>query len=228
MKPQVQNRDWDTFDAYLFDVDGTLLHCTDAVHYFAFCEALTSIAGRPMNLDGVVAHGNVDNGILRDAFAHASIREAVWRPRLPELHEQMCRYVAAHHLEFSAGPLPGVRAVLEHLQARSAVLGIASGNLAAIGRAKLRHVGLADFFTVGGWSDSHETRTEVFAAAVQKMKAAAGPQATICVLGDTPADIAAARANHLPVIAIATGIYTAAQLASNPPDLLLPTLEALL
>jgi phosphoglycolate phosphatase len=55
-------RAWDEFDAYLFDIDGTLINCRDAVHYFAFCESLTRIAGRPMNLDGVVAHGNTDAG----------------------------------------------------------------------------------------------------------------------------------------------------------------------
>ena len=51
-----------------FDIDGTLLHCTDAVHYFAFCEALKSVAGQSMTLEGVTAHGNVDTGILRDAL----------------------------------------------------------------------------------------------------------------------------------------------------------------
>ena len=37
---------WDAYDAFLFDIDGTLLTCTDAVHYFAFCHVFESIAGR--------------------------------------------------------------------------------------------------------------------------------------------------------------------------------------
>ena len=68
-------RSWDAFDAYLFDIDGTLINCKDAVHYFAFCAALKSLSGRNLNLDGVTAHGNTDVGILRDAlmlaFNHA-------------------------------------------------------------------------------------------------------------------------------------------------------------
>ena len=76
-------RRWDTFDAYLFDVDGTLLDCRDAVHYFAFCETLKSLSGRELNLDGVTAHGNTDIGILRDALALAGVPESDWRPRLP-------------------------------------------------------------------------------------------------------------------------------------------------
>ena len=47
---------WDGYDAYLFDIDGTLLHCRDAVHYFAFCNALERVAGRRMTLEGVVAN----------------------------------------------------------------------------------------------------------------------------------------------------------------------------
>ena len=45
-----KQRAWDSYDAYLFDIDGTLLNCTDAVHYFAFCDTLTMLARRPLNL----------------------------------------------------------------------------------------------------------------------------------------------------------------------------------
>ena len=128
---------------------------------------------------------------------------------------------------FEAEALPGVRAALEHLRAKGATLGIATGNLATIGRAKLEHTGLWEFFTVGGWSDEYETRADVFRNAVAKMRAAAGPTASICVLGDTPVDVAAARANGVPVIAVATGIYSADALLTSSPDLLLSSFEDL-
>ena len=228
MKAQIAGRDWDAFDAYLFDIDGTLLHCADAVHYFGFCEVLTDAVGRPTNLDGVVAHGNVDVGILRDALTLAGVPEASWRPRLPSMREQLCRYVEAHRQEFVADVLSGVRAVLEHLRARGRTLGVATGNLQAIGRAKLEHVGLMEFFTVGGWSDACETRTDVFRGAVSAMRAEAGKHASICVFGDTPADVFAARANQLAVVAVATGIYTVDVLVAESPDLVLASLEDLL
>ncbi len=221
MNATVRGRAWDAFDGYLFDIDGTLLHCTDAVHYFAFCEVLTTIAQRPMTLEGVVAHGNVDVGILRDALSRAGIPESEWRPRLPEMRDALCRHVEAHKQELCAHPLPGIRSILEHLRVRGAVLGVATGNLAAIGRAKLEHAGLWEFFSVGGWSDEYETRAEVFQSAAAKMRTRAGPNAALCVVGDTPADVAAAHATGLPVIAVATGIYSQAQLAASGPDLLL-------
>ncbi len=221
MIEKIHGRAWDTFDAYLFDIDGTLLHCQDAVHYFAFCEALTRIAGRDLTLEGVKTQGNVDVGILRDALAMAGVDEAVWRPGLAEMRAGMCRYVEAHRAEFDAVVLPGVRATLEHLRSKGAVLGVATGNLERIGRAKLEHVGLLDYFTVGGWSDHCETRNEVFRAAVAKARADVGPGASICILGDTPADVLAAQASGVPSIAVATGIYSAEELALTKPDLLL-------
>src|SRR3569833_3211001 len=87
------SRPWDAFDAYLFDIDGTLIECTDAVHYFAFCDALSAVAGRSINLDGVVAHGNTDVGILRDALTIAGVPESARRLQIPEMCRSMCAQV---------------------------------------------------------------------------------------------------------------------------------------
>ena len=228
MEQQTLGRAWDDFDVYLFDIDGTLMNCTDAVHYFAFNDAMTFVAGRPLTIDGVVAHGNVDVGILRDAFARAGIAEDLWRPRLPEMLRRMADFVSVRQNEFCISVLPSVREVLEYLRSRGAVLGTATGNLAAIGQTKLTVAGLLDRFDFGGWSDACETRAEVFRHAVTKARELAGEAASICVIGDTPSDIQAARANSLKVIAVSTGIYSYETLASEQPDLLVHSLTELM
>ena len=86
-----------------------------------------------------------------------------------------------------------------------------------IGRLKLARCGLLQQFDFGGYSDAHEYRKDVFAAALEQARALAGTQATVCVVGDTPADVQAARDNGLDVIAVATGIYTHVQLAAERP-----------
>ncbi len=220
-------RAWDRYDAYLFDIDGTLLHSTDAVHYFAFCDALTSLAGRPLNLDGVTAHGNTDIGILRDAFTLAGIAGHDWRPRLPLLQAAMCRFVEARRDELCMTILPAVRHVLAHLRAHGAVLGVATGNLEHIGRIKLDRCGLLETFDFGGYSDAYEYRRDVFAGALEKARALAGVEAHVCVVGDTPEDVRSARANDLDVIAVATGIYGFEELQSEHPDWCLHSLEEL-
>ncbi len=206
-------RAWDGYDAYLFDIDGTLLHCRDAVHYFAFCDVLTRAAGRPVNLDGIPVQGKIDPGILRNAFDHAGVPEQQWRPQLESLLQQMGDHVEAHAAEFDIEVLPGVRETLTHLQQRGKLLGVGTGNLQRIGWAKLNHCGLRDFFTLGGFSDDYHVRGDMIAGAVAAARAALhNADASVLVLGDTPGDIAAARFAGVDVIAIATGIYPAAQL----------------
>lgn len=219
---------WDEFDAYLFDIDGTLLHCTDAVHYFAFNDALSSVAGRPLTIDGVVAHGNVDLGILRDAFARADVAEELWRPKIAEIMDRMGAFVSARKSELTITVLPQVQEVLHHLRARGAVLGTATGNLALIGRAKLEAVELADAFDFFGWSDGCESRGEVFRKALASARELTDADAAVCVVGDTPADVRAARENDLSVIAVATGIYNFETLEAEKPDLLVRSFHELL
>lgn len=228
MGSRVMARAWDSYDAYLFDIDGTLLHCRDAVHYSAFCSVLERVVGRPMTLQGVVAHGNTDIGILRDAFRFEGIEEDLWRPRLTELAQSMCEYVRQRERELCIDALPNVRRILDYLRDKGTVLGVATGNLRGIGELKLRRAGLLSYFQFAGWSDEFESRAEVFRAAVERARSFAGAGASICVVGDTLADIAAARANGLSVIAVATGIYTVDTLAAENPDLCVGCLDELL
>lgn len=218
---------WDDFDVYLFDVDGTLLQCEDAVHYFAFCNALSAVAGRPVNLDGVTAHGNTDAGILRDAFALAGIAEFEWRPRLGEIYARMCGFVEAHRDKLRVHALPMAREVVTALRSGGRVVGIATGNLESIGNCKLAAAGLDDLFDFAAWSDGLEQRADVFARAVEMARAYAGADARIVAVGDTPADVRAAHANGLAAIAVATGIYSYEELQSELPDLCIHSFEAL-
>lgn len=218
---------WDRYDAYLFDIDGTLLNCTDAVHYFAFCDALGTLAGRPLNLDGVIAHGNTDVGILRDALRLADVPEEQWRPKLDAVRAQMGRFVAERSEDLCVTVLPAVITVLDHLKSRGALLGVATGNLEKIGQLKLGRCGLLDRFDFGGYSDSYEYRCDVFRGALDKAYALTGAEAHVCVFGDTPEDIRAARSNGLDVIAVATGIYSYEQLQAENPDLCLHSLTQL-
>jgi phosphoglycolate phosphatase-like HAD superfamily hydrolase len=219
---------WDCYDAYLFDIDGTLLHCTDAVHYFAFCDALTAITGFPMNLDGVVAHGNVDTGILRDALIRSGLPAHVWGPRLEEAREAMRRQVERNKADLRVEPTQHAAEMLQYLRAQGAKLGVATGNLEAIGRLKLSHCGLLHYFDFAGWSDDFEYRKDVFAHALKKSRDIAGPGARVCVVGDTPADVKAAHANGLDVIAVATGIYSHDQLTCEGPTWCINSFDDLL
>lgn len=227
MQRQLQ-RAWDEFDVYLFDIDGTLLNCTDATHYFAFCDVLKQLSGKELTLEGVNAHGNTDVGILRDALTRAGVAESTWRPRLAEVLRNMGDFVEARRSDLRTTVLPHVHEVLEHLHAKGAKLGVATGNLERIGMLKLQSAGLWKYFDFGGWSDAYEFRSDVFRAAIAQAQKIAGNDATLCLLGDTPADIRAAHENQVPVIAVATGIYSLEQLKEQQPEMALSSLAELL
>ena len=219
---------WDEQGAYLFDIDGTLLRSRDRVHYDSFFAAVEHVMGCPLVLDGVTLHGNTDPGILRDAFALAAIEESSWRGHVGEIFEHMSRGVAARRAEMDLLVMPGVEATLAYLREKGAALGVATGNIETIGWIKVEVAGLRDRFTFGGFSDGYEVRSAMIEHALKLARGAAGPDATVCVVGDTVHDITAARANGLPTIAVATGNYTFDQLMAAEPEVCAESLEALL
>jgi phosphoglycolate phosphatase len=219
---------WDDCDAYLFDIDSTLLHAHGGVHTDAFTSSVEEVMGHPLSMEGISLHGSTDTAILRDAFRYAAIPDEIWQPKLEAILERMRETVLARRAHMSVTVLPGVIAMLGHLKSRGKVLGVATGNLEQIGWLKLDIAGLRDWFSFGGFSDRHALRSDMIANALVAGRLVAGDRATVCVIGDTPLDIAAARANALPTIAVATGVFSYEALLQHEPEVCTTTLEALL
>lgn len=229
---------WDEQRAYLFDIDGTLLRSRDRVHVDAFFESVRGVMGRELVLEGVTLAGNTDPGILRDAFRLASLEESAWRPHREDVLKAMCASVAARRSEMLPTVMPGVEATLRHLHNKGALLGVATGNLEEIGWIKIESAGLRSWFRFGGFCDRFEVRADMIAHAAEQARAllngggnhngASGAESSICVIGDTPFDIEAARANGLPTIAVATGHTSFDELMEHQPAACATTLDALL
>jgi phosphoglycolate phosphatase len=219
---------WGEFDCYLFDIDGTLLHSRDAVHYFALLHCLRGLSGQDLTLEGIPVHGSTDPRIVGDAMRAAGFADAVWKKDLPAALTAMASQVTDRRHEMRVDVLPGVLRTLELLRNRGAVLGVATGNLEAIGWLKVEAGGLREFFSFGSFSDRHEHRRDTFREAKRMGQERCGENATICVVGDTPADVQAARENAMPVIAVSTGIFSGEELRAAGADLCVPTLEELL
>ncbi len=227
---------WDEQRVYLFDIDGTLLRTRDRIHFDAFFESVRSVMGRELVLDGVTLAGNTDPGILRDAFRLAGLEESVWRPHREEVLRAMCANVAARRADLKPIVMPGVEVTLGHLHSKGALLGVATGNLEEIGWIKIENAGLRPWFSFGGFCDRFEVRADMIAHAAGRARTIFGlagkgnrsGQATVCVVGDTPFDIDAARANGLPTIAVATGHSGFEELMKHGPEACATSLEDLL
>jgi phosphoglycolate phosphatase-like HAD superfamily hydrolase len=211
--------DWTSADCYLFDIDGTLLNSRDTVHYHAFHHAVAKVFGLEFRLDGIPVHGNTDVGILRAYLDQARLPESEWRSRLPEALELMSEGVERNAENLCPEVCPGIRDLLERLAHQGKLLGVASGNLERVGWAKLEACGLRSYFTFGAFSGALEKRDDVIADGIRQARQLSSENATICVIGDTPADIRSAHANGIPAVAVATGIYGVDELAACQPEM---------
>ena len=219
---------WDAQDAYLFDIDGTLLRSRDRIHVDSFASSVQRVTGFEVTLAGIVLQGSTDTGILREACNQAGIPPEVLEAHTEAILEAMGKTVAEQSHAMDMVRMPGVEEALRHLAKRGALLGVATGNLEMIGWIKVERAGLREWFRFGGFSDHFPIRSELVAHAVSKAREMAGDSARICVVGDTPRDIEAARANSLPVIAVATGRYGFDELFQLRPEVCTTTLADLL
>ncbi len=205
-------------DAYLFDIDGTLLNTRDGVHYYAFRNAVRSVFGLDGTIDGVPVHGNTDVSILRAVLAREGVPEEECERKLPRLLKHMCDEVQRNASGIRIELCPAIPEFLERLRAAGKLLGVVSGNLEPIGWAKIEAAGLRRYFAFGSFSDRNELREAIFRQGLEEVRRLLGSNATACVVGDTPADIRAARAVGVPVVAVATGMFRLEQLQPLAPD----------
>jgi len=209
---------WKDSDAYLFDIDGTLLLSKDRTHRYALHRAMLDVYGIETTIDGIAYHGKTDLGILRAALERAGIATNVINQRMSHALE-VVRLDATEKAErFTPNVLPGVREILECLRGSGKLLGVASGNLELVGWLKVTAAGLREFFEFGRFADNCELREDVFREGVAEVRRRLGTSARVCFVGDTPDDVRAARCAGGRVIAVGTGIFKVDDLASHGPD----------
>jgi phosphoglycolate phosphatase-like HAD superfamily hydrolase len=135
---------------------------------------------------------------------------------------------------------PAVSELLQELQSARKLLGIVTGNLEPIGWAKLEAAGVRHYFDFGFFSASlpsagrpggglrFDRRVDILRAALAEVHRRLGEAASSCVVGDTPADVIAARELSIPIVAVATGTYSREQLQAEGPDVCIGGCDELL
>jgi phosphoglycolate phosphatase-like HAD superfamily hydrolase len=210
---------WLDADAFLFDIDGTLLNSRDGVHYNAFHAGLREVFGIETKIDQVPVHGNTDPGIVRAMLAHAGRDPAEFDRGIHRAMEIMCAEAARNARAMSPQVCPSIVDLLTLLRSRGKLMGVTSGNLERIGWLKLEASGLRPFFAFGVFSDQREQRSEIFRAGIDEARRVLGrSQAKVTIVGDTPADIRAAKEVGAPILAMATGIFPLDELRKQEPD----------
>jgi len=206
-------------DAYVFDIDGTLLVSKDLVHWNALHQAMIEVYGVDTTIEGIRYHGKTDLSILRAALAREGISDSEFEAKLPAALTVVRREVEANHRKLAPKVCPGIVQLLELLKASGKLLGVASGNLETVGWHKIEAAGLRKFFMFGCFSDSHESRAEIFRNALEFVTTHLGAGARACFIGDTPSDVEAARQVGAQILAVASGTFSFEELSACSPDL---------
>lgn len=206
-------------DAYIFDIDGTLLVTKDLVHWNALRQAMLEVYGVNTSIEGILYHGKTDLSILRAALGREGISDAAFEASLPAALDVVRREVGLNRSHMAPNVCTGVVQLLGSLKSSGRLAGVASGNLESVGWHKIEAAGLRKFFTFGFFSDRHESRAEIFRNALEHVRAQLGPEARACFIGDTPSDVEAAREVGGQILAVSTGTFSFEELNACSPDL---------
>ena len=204
----------------LFDIDGTLLR-TGGAGVKAFARAFASEFGINHGTERLKFGGRTDISLVRELFSYHRIEPSP---------ENFRRFFDAYVLclqetlrQSTGGPCPGVLEFYESLQTlpQPPLTGLLTGNIRRGARIKLQHYQLWDKFPFGAFADDHEERSQIAAVALQRGSQRIGRPLRgqeALVIGDTPFDIACARAIGARALAVATGAYSIEELSPHSPD----------
>ncbi len=163
-------------------------------------------------------HGNTDPGILRAALRLAGMDDATIDASMKQIVDRICAEVERNRDDLRPELCPAIPELIQYLTSRGKLLGAASGNLETVGWLKLEKAGLRPVFAFGSFSFPLQARAEIFQHGIAQARQRLCEQATVCVIGDTPSDVEAARAVDAPVITLATGIFSFSDLMACGPD----------
>jgi phosphoglycolate phosphatase len=213
----------------LFDIDGTLLR-EGVAPKLAFARALLETYETTGPIGGFRFAGMTDPQCVSEIMRQAGLSEEVIRDRRSACLD---RYVSHLTLEMrnhdGAKLYPGVKELLARLTTREDVLvGLLTGNVQRGAMLKLDRFKLGGYFRFGAFGDEHEDRGELARIALEKAerivgRRVSGEEAT--VIGDTPRDVACARAIGARAVIVATGLISRDELLAAEPDIILDSFE---
>jgi phosphoglycolate phosphatase-like HAD superfamily hydrolase len=206
----------------LFDIDGTLLEGTTPLVAAAMRAALSEVHGVDTRLirTRIETAGRTDGEIARAILLDAGVSAERIDGLADAVREHCCRsFARLLPDDISSAVLPGVRDLLDWLARQANVkLGPLTGNFEPIARLKLARAGIGGAFAPGQGAFGSDAEDRTALPAIARRRAgrvsAAYPRADTIVIGDTPRDIACARADGVLCVAVASGSFTSGALAA--------------
>jgi phosphoglycolate phosphatase-like HAD superfamily hydrolase len=213
---------------FLFDIDQTLI-VSGGAGMTAMTRAFERIWGIEDGFAGVAFAGRTDPAIIKEALANHGLLEENPRPAIESFRDRYLVELRGTIKEKEGRVLPGVIELLTALQGvPHCQVGVATGNFIDGARIKLSHYGLWQRFSGGAFGDDAEDRGELVGVGIERFRQAAGADLQardFVVVGDTPNDVAAAKANGALAVAVATGFSGEEELQEAGADIVFKDLS---
>ena len=215
----------------LWDVDGTLIR-GGGVGSAAINRAAAVALGKPIVGEPVVMHGKTDPQILTEIFLAAEVAEHAIADLLPAAVAEAERLMALAEADLRrrGGVIGGVVEVLAHVATVPGVRQtLVTGNLVGNAAVKLAAFDLTGYFDVevGAYGTDHVDRNELVPIALERVERLRGERylpSEVWVIGDTPGDLACARAAGVRCLLVATGQIPMSELRPLGADVVLEDL----
>lgn len=207
----------------LFDIDGTLLRIHRGFMHRLIGDIMDQAGFDVSLLKSTPFAGRTDHSIFKDLLGEGPNTDTNFR-----IFKR--RYVAAVREKLQEEDItvfPHVERTLEFCRDQGHTMGLLTGNFREIASCKLRLTKLHPYFSFGAFGCDHYDRNKLGPVAQTSYTTKHGKEASpdhFVVIGDTPLDIACARAFGCSCIAVATGNYSVSELRPFAPDLVLEDL----
>ncbi len=213
----------------LFDIDGTLL-MSNGIGREAKRRAMIEFFGTTGDIDNHVFGGKTDWRILADLLESEGKTVDDIGESISEYQDVMARHMDTVKGDFTVEPIPYAMDLITTLRDRDdVVLGLVTGNCEKTAHIKLEQAGFdPDWFVVGAFGNESADRDDLARFAVERARNLDETPFTgekVVVIGDTNADIQAARAVDATSVAVTTGYVHRDKLISCDPDYLLADLS---
>ncbi len=132
-----------------FDIDNTLIQSSSG-HVAALLGAIREVYGLGVSINVINHHGMTDPEIITRILAEYEVNLADIEIGLQDCLDCMPLKYAAIVESEKIVMMEGVLNLLTQLEQNGIILGLVTGNLEKIARAKLKKIGIDHFFKIGG------------------------------------------------------------------------------
>lgn len=167
--------------------------------------------------------GKTDRQIIAEIVANLGLSTSALDSVTEKFLAGLREITPVHSTTLTVSALSGARELIEYCHDDdSLALALLTGNNRECAYFKLAPIGLGQYFPIGAFGCDHHDRRMLPPLAIERAHAAyANTEFTArntLVIGDAPGDVACAQANGIPILAVATGRYSADELRALGAD----------